>query len=152
MSPVAVSGRLLVGIGLDVVDTDRFRRVLARRPGLVERLFTDDEWLDVSDRADPAPSLAARFAVKEATMKALGVGLGAFAWHDVEVRRLRSGAPRLGLSGAAADLSADRGVSSWEVTISHTELVAAAVVVALAGPGLQDRPPQRPPVAYGGAC
>jgi holo-[acyl-carrier protein] synthase len=125
------AGRVFVGIGLDIVDTERFRQVLSRRPRLADRLFTDEERADLAERSDPVPSLAARFAVKEATMKALGVGLGAFGWHEVEIRRLRSGAPRLGLSGAAADLSACRGVKSWEVTISHTALVAAAVVVAL---------------------
>ncbi|MGH9267943.1 MAG: holo-ACP synthase, partial [Acidimicrobiales bacterium] len=65
-------------LGTDVVDIERFRRVLARRPNLSARLFTAGEQAAVAGRNQPAGGLAARFAAKEATMKALGVGLGAF--------------------------------------------------------------------------
>ncbi len=105
--------------------------MLARRPRLAQRLFTEGERAKVSPRADPAPGLAARFAAKEAVMKALGVGLGAFAFRDVEVVRAPSGAPSLRLTGRAADLAARRGVTSWHVSLTHSGLVAEAVAVAL---------------------
>jgi holo-[acyl-carrier protein] synthase len=120
----------VIGIGLDAVDVGRFRTVLGRTPSIAARLFTDAERRSVTG-ADPAPRLAARFAAKEATMKSLGVGLGAFAWHDVAVARDDSGAPSLVVVGAAADLAAARGVSRWLVSLTHTDLVAQAVVVAL---------------------
>ena len=120
----------MVGIGIDAVEVDRFRRVLGRRPGLAGRLFTDGERAGTAGR-DPVPRLAARFAAKEAAMKALGVGLGAFAFHDVEVVSLSSGAPSLVVSGRAAALAADRGVAGWRVSLTHTDSVAEAVVVAL---------------------
>ena len=75
----------MIGVGIDAVDVERFRRSLARTPGLAERLFTAEERAYAAQRADPTERLAARFAAKEAVMKALGVGIGAFAFHDVEV-------------------------------------------------------------------
>ena len=62
-----------------LVDVERFRRVLERRPGIVDRLFTEGERADAGRQRDPAQRLAARFAAKEAVMKALGTGVGAFA-------------------------------------------------------------------------
>ncbi|MFP5326642.1 MAG: holo-ACP synthase [Acidimicrobiia bacterium] len=96
---------VILGLGTDVVDLDRFRLALARTPGIVERVFTDGERAYAARKKDPAERLAARFAVKEATMKALGVGLGAFRFHDVEVVKARSGEPSLRLSGRAAELA-----------------------------------------------
>jgi holo-[acyl-carrier protein] synthase len=123
-----VAGRLahrVIGIGIDLVDIARLGRVLTRRPGMAERLFTDEE------RQVTLGGLAARFAAKEAAMKALGVGLGAFGFHDVAIRRQDGGAPALIVTGAAAALAADRGVRAWKVSLTHTDALAEAVVVAL---------------------
>jgi holo-[acyl-carrier protein] synthase len=121
---------VIVGVGLDLVDVDRFRASLERTPHLVERLFTAAE-RDVHGIGDPAHRLAARFAAKEALLKALGEGLGAFAFHDVEVRSHPSGQPFLELRNRAADLLAERGIGAVMLTMSHTERTAAAVVVAV---------------------
>ena len=121
----------VVGLGLDLVDIARFGRVLARRPSISKRLFTDAERAYADGLADPVPSLAARFAAKEAVMKAMGAGLGAFAFAEVEVQRQPSGEPRLVLSGRAAELSLQRSVSQWLVSLTHSPTAAAAVVVAL---------------------
>src|ERR1700685_4014125 len=94
----------MIAIGLDTVDVARFREVLERRPRLIERLFPQAEEDEGGKRGDPVPGLAARFAAKEATMKALGVGIGGFAMRDVEVLRSPSGAPVLTTSGRAAEL------------------------------------------------
>jgi holo-[acyl-carrier protein] synthase len=125
MSPVA-------GLGVDAVDIARFRRVLARRPALEGRVFSEAERADAAGRADPAPHLAVRFAAKEAVMKALGTGIGGFALRQVEVVRDRSegGPPRLRLSERAAELAAARGVAGWHLSLTHTDTVAVAVVVA----------------------
>jgi holo-[acyl-carrier protein] synthase len=122
----------VIGLGIDAVDIGRFRTVLARRPGLAERLFTAGERAYAAGQADPAPSLAARFAAKEAAMKALGVGLGAFRWTDVEVVRLASGQPALRIQGAAAALASKQGVGKFLVSLTHTSSQAEAVVAALA--------------------
>ncbi len=119
-----------LGVGLDAVDVERFRRVVARRPGLVERVFTAGERADLAGRADPVPGLAARFAAKEAAMKALGVGLGAVDLAELEVRREPTGAPRLLLTGRAASRAAALGVAALELSLTHTDQLAAAVVLA----------------------
>jgi holo-[acyl-carrier protein] synthase len=96
---------------------------------MAARLFTAGERAYAAGHSDPAPSLAARFAAKEAAMKALGVGLGAFRWTDVEVVRLAGGQPQLRVSGAAAALASEQGVGKWFVSLTHTAVVAEAVVV-----------------------
>lgn len=121
---------MVIGIGIDTVEVARFRDVLARTPSIAGRLFTDGERAHAERHADPAPRLAARFAAKEAAMKALGVGLGAFAFHDVEVVNAEGGAPSLRVTGDAARLATERGVTSWLVSLTHSALVAEAVVAA----------------------
>ncbi len=125
----------LVGLGLDSVDVSRFASMLARRPGLDTRLFTEAERTYAATMANPAPTLAGRFAVKEAVMKSLGVGLGAFDWADVEVRRAAGGRPVMTVAGRAAELAAELGVGDWRLSITHTATVASAVVAALGAPG-----------------
>jgi holo-[acyl-carrier protein] synthase len=150
MDVVGVQG--VVGIGIDAVDVDRFRRVLSRRPRLAERLFTDTERADAAGTVDPAERLAARFAAKEAVMKALGQGLGSFALRDVEVVRTpgtgsAAGAPNLRLSARAAQLAGARRVSRWHVSLTHTDRLAMAMVVAEAAPPPPAVPPAPPPPA-----
>lgn len=123
----------MISLGTDVVDLDRFRLAVQRTPGIIDRVFTDGERAYALRKRDPTERLAARFAVKEATMKALGVGLGAYKFHDVEVVKARSGEPSLRLQGAAADLAAGRGIGAWKVSITHSDLIALAVVIGLEG-------------------
>ena len=115
------------GVGVDAVDVARFGAVLGRRPSISARLFTDGER---RDGHDDVQRLAARFAAKEATMKALGGGIGSVGWRDVEVVRLESGEPTLRLFAGAAELAARRGVARWHVSLTHTATVAIAMVVA----------------------
>ena len=116
---------------MDLVEVDRMRTVLARTPTLVERLFTPGERAYAEAAKDPSQRYAARFAAKEAAMKALGVGLGAVDWHDIEVVRSASGAPELRVTGRAYELAVDTGVRAWKVSLTHTDSMAEAVVVAL---------------------
>ena len=120
----------MIALGVDAVDIDRFRRALQRSPRLVQRVFTADERTAVARRSDPVPSLAARFAVREAVMKALGVGLGGFDLHDVSVESHASGRPHLRVTGRAAQLASIQDISTWHLSITHTEQVAIAVVAA----------------------
>lgn len=119
------------GIGIDAVDVARFRQLLVRRANLRQRLFTEAELASLATRSDDARSLAARFAVREATMKAMGVGLGAFDFHDVSIATSVSGAPQLIVTGRAEVLAKSQGVVGWHVSITHTDAVAIAVVAAL---------------------
>jgi holo-[acyl-carrier protein] synthase len=120
----------VVGIGIDAVEIARFRAAIARRPGIVDRAFSLTERLDLAGRADPVPSLAARFAAKEAAMKAMGVGLGAVDLAELEIVRAPSGAPSLIVHGRAARLAEHLGVATFHVSLTHTETMASAVVVA----------------------
>jgi holo-[acyl-carrier protein] synthase len=129
----------IVGVGVDAVDVSRFRRVLDRRPTFAARCFTEGERSDATGSADAAQSLAARFAAKEAVMKALGSGIGAFSLTDVEVCR-RSGAgstrnaPYLVLRGGAAELAGAQGAGTFHLSLTHTDGVAIAFVVAEQSP------------------
>ena len=118
------------GVGVDAVDIERFRVSLQRTPSMRERLFTEEELRYVAPKADPVPSLAARFAAREAVMKAMGLGLGAFGFHEVWVSRAGSGAPSLRVEGRALELAVDRGITRWHLSLTHTDLVAIAQVVA----------------------
>lgn len=120
----------MIGVGVDAVEVERFRRVLARRPRLAQRLFTEAELAYASRRRDPAEPLAARFAAKEAVLKAMGVGLGAARLAEIEVTRAPGGAPALRLAGRAAALAAERGVRRWHLSLTHTAVGAVAVALA----------------------
>jgi holo-[acyl-carrier protein] synthase len=119
----------MIGIGIDVVDIERFRTTLERTPSMRTRLFTQIELDYVEPQSDPIPSLAARFAAREAVMKSLRLGLGAFSFHEVWVERTASGAPSLAITGRAANLARAAGVTSWHLSLTHSDLVAAAYVV-----------------------
>jgi len=120
----------VIGVGLDAVEVERFRRSLARTPTMAERVFTAHELAYARLREDPTERLAARFAAKEAVMKALGVGLGAFGFHDVEVVHTESGEPQLTLRGRASELSEERGVTRWHLSLTHTAHQAQAIAIA----------------------
>jgi holo-[acyl-carrier protein] synthase len=122
----------MIGIGTDLVDIDRFRTVLQRTPSFVDRVFRDDERAYADQANDPTARLAARFAAKEATLKSLGLGLGAMALSDIEVVKHDDGRPELRLHGTAAAAAAEAGATRFLLTISHTEHLAQATVVALA--------------------
>ena len=123
---------MTVAVGVDVVDLDRFESVMTRQKSFVDRVFTAGE-REYCDKAK-ATSMrcaryAARFAAKEAVMKALGCGLGAYGFHDVEVARDDdSGEPLLVVKGKAAVLADERGITRWMLSLSHSDLVAIALV------------------------
>ncbi len=107
------------------------RTALARTPRLRIRVFTDDEQAYCDRRRDPTERYAARFAAKEAVMKAMGVGQGACKWREIEVAKAPSGAPSVRLHGGAARLAEERGITDWRLTMTHTHRVAEAIAVAL---------------------
>ena len=122
---------MIIGIGVDAVEIDRFRRSLERTPSMKTRLFTHEELEYVEPHDDPTASLAARFAAREAVMKAMGVGLGAFEFHDVWVQRADSGRPSLVVTGRAEQIANELGVTDWHLSITHTDTTAIAYVIAV---------------------
>ncbi len=117
----------LPGIGFDLIEIERLERAIERRPRLAERLFSQAELEFAAGRRRPGRHLAARFAAKEAAQKALG--LGGMRMHEIEVEGGGDEAPRLVLSGAAAEVARDAGVS-LSVSLTHSRELAAAAVVA----------------------
>ena len=119
----------LFGLGIDVIEAARIRRLLERIPRAYERLFSEHERAYCDGFSDPWPHYAARFAAKEAVGKALGIGIIGFVWRDVEV--LSGGKPVVALDGGVAAVARRLGVSRIELSLSHTGGVAYAVAAAL---------------------
>ena len=124
---------MIIGIGLDVVPIARMAAMLERHGRRAEqRLFSPDERSDCDRRSEPAQHYAARFAAKEALLKALGAPPG-LKWSEIEVRTADTGRPILLLTGAAAAAAAHRRVTSQHVSLTHAGGMAAAVVVLEGG-------------------
>lgn len=122
---------MIVGIGIDLVETERLRRTLARHGERAQRrLFSERELADCEDRVDTSECLAARFAAKEAALKALGTGkVPGIRWTDLEVLRMGSGRPQLELGGEARAQAERLGASGAWLSLSHEAGMACAVVV-----------------------
>src|SRR6201995_1015053 len=114
---------MILGVGIDVVDVERFAASLARTPALREKLFPPAE------RERGTASLAARFAAKEALAKSLGAPRG-LRWHDGEEVTLPDGRPELRVPGTVAARAEARGIRSFHVSLSHDAGITSAVVIA----------------------
>jgi holo-[acyl-carrier protein] synthase len=129
----------ILGTGIDIIEVERVRAALEReRTGarFRARVFTPREIAYCESRGRARyQSYAARFAAKEATMKALGTGWNRNAgWEEIEVLRERGRAPTIVLSGKAAKFAARQNVRRFHLSISHTALGAIAHVIAEGGP------------------
>ncbi len=121
---------MVLGVGVDAVEVARIRRAVDRwGEAFLTRVYTPVELARASGRDGPA-RLAARFAAKEAVMKALGCGWGRVRFRDIEVTRDPGGRPRARLSGAAARLAERAGVVAVHLSLSHARGYAVAVAVA----------------------
>jgi len=123
---------MIVAIGVDAIEVARIRGLLTRSgQRFVQRVFCPQEANYCLARHDPAESLAARFAAKEAAMKCLGTGWAdGTGFRQIEVRRLPSGDTELLVTGAAAARAAALGITRWHVSLTHTAITATAFVVA----------------------
>ena len=122
----------IIGLGFDATDIPRIRDVFTRHgERFLRRVFTDEEIAYCTRQRDPVPSLAGRFAAKEAAMKALGTGHSrGVLWKDIEVFR-QGGPPQLRLTGGAARRFAAMGARRSLLTITHSEGLALAQVLIL---------------------
>ena len=124
----------VLGVGLDLCPVDRMQRAIERHGDrFLLRIFTEQEAAYCMEKVRPWESLAGRFAVKEATSKALGAPRG-IGWHDVEVLPARTGehGPHVVLRGKAREVADARGVQTMSISITHAGGIAAAVAVASA--------------------
>jgi holo-[acyl-carrier protein] synthase len=116
--------------GIDLIEIDRLEELNpAIRERFLQRVFTFNE---LEESRGQLPTLAGRFAAKEAVAKALGCGIGPISWQEIEIRRGEQGQPVLKLSGNAQRIAGDQGLTTWSISISHTRQHAVAVAVASA--------------------
>ena len=122
---------MIVGTGVDLCEVGRIESAIARHGRrFIERVYTAGEIAYAERKANRYERYAARFAAKEAGMKALGTGWrGGLGWHDLEVTNLASGRPTLRLHGKAAEIAEKLGVRAVSLSITHTSEQAMAVVI-----------------------
>ncbi|WP_420627357.1 holo-ACP synthase [Candidatus Leptofilum sp.] len=119
----------MLAVGVDMIEIARIERGIARHGDrFLRRFFTAQEIGYCNGRL---PSLAGRFAVKEAVGKALGTGIGDINWTDVEVMCDERGKPQLHLHNRAHELASSKGLVQWDISLSHTDTHAIGFVVAL---------------------
>ena len=118
-----------VKVGTDILEIDRFRKVLNRRPGLRQKVFTPPEVAYCDSKADAIPHFAARFCAKEAFAKAIGTGVRQFSMSEVEIVRNEMGKPDIELRGEAERVAERLAVKAIDLSISHSKLFVVAVVV-----------------------
>ncbi len=128
--PVQLEGS--VGLGVDLVEIERMKRILGRTPRFKVRVYTDEERQYCDATANPHVHYATRFAAKEAVLKALGTGFAfGIAPADVEVVRNQYGRPSVQLHRKAAEIAAKQGVREIPVSLSYTHAEAVACAMAI---------------------
>jgi holo-[acyl-carrier protein] synthase len=122
---------VILGTGIDLAEVARIREAVEKYgTRFLERVFTAGEIAYVETKANRFERYAARFAAKEAGMKAIGTGWrGGVRWQDFEVRNRRSGRPELLLHGVAAEVARRMGVERIHLSLTHTETMAQAFVI-----------------------
>jgi holo-[acyl-carrier protein] synthase len=134
----------ITGLGVDIVEIERMRRALERRPAMKERIFSAAEREYCDGRNKPEIHYAMRFAAKEAVLKALGTGFSGMRFTDVEVMRDERGRPVPHLSGRAAEVAQERGVVEMHLSLSFTHATAVASAVAITEES-RPKPKESPP-------
>ncbi len=121
---------MVAGIGIDIIEIKRIKRVLENNPAFREKVFTAREIAYCDSKASSELSYAVRFAAKEAFMKALGTGWNhEVSWSEIETVSEQSGPPILRISGRTAETLAKRGITFWHLSLSHEKEYAVACVV-----------------------
>ena len=121
-----------VGLGVDIVEIERMKRILERNPSFSQRVFSEAECAYCDKSSNPATHYALRFAAKEAVVKALGTGFAdGIGVRDIEVERAKGGKPNAKLSGRALEIANEQGIRDLSISLSytHTDAVACALAV-----------------------
>lgn len=121
---------MIIGIGTDLVETERIKKAIKRRAGLLVKIFTPKERDYCLGRDNPWPSFAVRFAAKEAVMKSMGVGFSSCSFNEIEIIRDAGGKPSVHLHGKALAIAKSKGINFWHLSLSHSKTESLAYVVA----------------------
>ena len=126
---------MVKGIGADIIEIERLRILAEKYPGkFLNKIFTQGEVAYCNLRKNPFPSFAARFAAKEAVLKALGTGLAfGIRWRDVEIVTETGQAPKISLHNKAVEIAVEKGIRKVLISISHDRDKALAFALALGG-------------------
>jgi len=122
---------MVIGNGVDLIEIERIRKILAKNPRFLERNFTLQERALFIDKKMHPASIAANYAAKEAVAKAMGTGIRGFNLIDVEVLRDALGKPFVHLYGDAQTVAISKGIDTFEISLSHTSDTAIAFVISL---------------------
>lgn len=121
---------MIVGIGTDIIEVKRIERLLSKQKRFKERIFTRDEIEYCEHKKNNVQNYAARFAVKEALLKAIGTGWReGVAFKEIEVKNNEKGKPELVLSGTVKKITEEMGVTNIQVSISHLKDLAIGMVI-----------------------
>ncbi len=121
---------MIRGTGVDIIEISRIQKAFRNSDKFGPRVFTAIEQDYCMGKKYPWPSLAARFAAKEAVAKAMGTGIGRVSWTDIEIVKNEGGCPQAKLSGAALETARGLGISGFQISLSHCKEYAVAFVVA----------------------
>jgi holo-[acyl-carrier protein] synthase len=122
---------LIIGIGTDIVDIDRIAELVNQGDNkFLQRVFTEKESQYCQSKKRSAQHFAARFAAKEAILKALGTGFREVSWLDMEVANDHLGKPEVRLQGKVKELAMELGIANWHISLSHSENTAIAFCIA----------------------
>lgn len=116
-------------VGSDIIEISRVRMAALRHPAFYDRILSSREKEYCRGKADPAPTLAGRFAAKEAILKCLGCGLKGLSWQDLEILPDEMGAPQAFFSGKLQGVLAEKGIKTVKISISHSRDYAMAVAI-----------------------
>lgn len=136
-----------VGLGVDIVEIERMRKILARTKSFAEKTFSEAERAYCDKTGNPAAHYATRFAAKEAVVKALGTGFADGIWvRDIEVVRDKKGKPSVVLSGRAKEVADELGVREMSISLSYTHTEAVACAMAITESAMQSTEKRKDPM------
>ena len=136
-----------VGLGVDIVEVDRMRRLLERTPSFAKRVYSADERAYCDSKANEATHYALRFAAKEAVVKALGTGFSeGIGVRDIEVERAKNGKPSVKLSGRALEVAREQGVREISISLSYTHTDAVACAMAVTDASIRESEKRKDPM------
>ncbi|AOT71697.1 holo-ACP synthase [Geosporobacter ferrireducens] len=122
---------MIKGIGIDIIEVVRIKKAVEKNSRFLQRIFTENEIKYFEENSLQTVSIAGNFAAKEAVVKALGTGLRAFSWTEMEIQRNSLGKPSVVLYGRAKRVAETLGVHQMLITISHSKDYAVAQAIAL---------------------
>ncbi len=117
-------------VGVDIVDIARIKTAVERTPRLLDRIFTKQELAYCFSKSDPYPSLAVRFAAREAVRKLHPIFISGIRFQDIEVFIHEDGRPELKLNGSALEKCRQQGIGELSISLSHSKTQAIAAVIA----------------------